>query len=179
MNTLTVRGDEREEREGGGAGGVVGGPGPLLFPLSRLWLPRRVDFMNPAHEPGARDLAAGFGAKPKETAMKKLLVVGVFLNAALLFAIWHEVSAAAQGGGAGPVASTNGDVNGSGAIDISDASYLLNWLFLGGPAPVAIAQADGLTAEELALLKAIVPHLSIEQLPTLTNEFLLQNAPAR
>ena len=68
--------------------------------------------------------------------MKKLLVVGVFLNAAVLIAIWHEVSAVAQGG---PVATTNGDVNGSGEIDIADAQYLLNWLFLGGPDPVAIA----------------------------------------
>ena len=52
-----------------------------------------------------------------------------------------------DGGGAGPVATINGDVNGSGAIDIADAQYLLNWLFLGGPDPVAIAQeGGGLTA---------------------------------
>ncbi len=39
----------------------------------------------------------------------------------------------AQGGGAGVAAS--GDVNGDGAINLSDASYLLNWLFSGGPEP--------------------------------------------
>ena len=38
------------------------------------------------------------------------------------------------GGGASPGA--NGDVNGDGSRDISDAVYMLNWLFLGGPAPL-------------------------------------------
>ena len=81
---------------------------------------------------------------------------------------WKKATATGDGGGAGPVASMNGDVNGSGAIDISDATYLLNWLFLGGPDPVAFAQGGRLTAEETALLKEILPHLSIEQLPALT-----------
>ncbi len=35
-------------------------------------------------------------------------------------------------------ARENGDVNGSGRIDLSDAVYLLNTLFLGGPKPVPI-----------------------------------------
>ena len=30
----------------------------------------------------------------------------------------------------------NGDVNGNSVIDLSDAVFLLNWLFLGGPPPV-------------------------------------------
>ncbi|MBI4604778.1 MAG: hypothetical protein HY721_22680 [Planctomycetes bacterium] len=33
----------------------------------------------------------------------------------------------------------NGDVNCSGARDMSDAVYMLNWLFLGGPAPRELA----------------------------------------
>lgn len=98
--------------------------------------------------------------------MKKLLVVGVFLNAALLFAVWREVSAVAQGAGADPVATTNGDTNGDGDRTIVDAVYLLEWLFRGGPAPVAIAQDGGLSGDEVALLKEILPHLSVEQLRT-------------
>ena len=98
--------------------------------------------------------------------MKKLLIVGVFLNGALLLALWREVSAVAEGGGAGPIATTNGDTNGDGEMTIVDAVYLLNWLFRGGPAPVAIAQEGGLSGEEVALLKDILPHLSVEQLPT-------------
>ena len=35
----------------------------------------------------------------------------------------------------GVVAAENGDVNADGARDISDAMYLLNHLFSGGPAP--------------------------------------------
>jgi hypothetical protein len=55
----------------------------------------------------------------------------------LLGRFWEGLSAnAVEGGGAGNAASGNGDVNGNGGIDISDASYLLNWLFLGGPDPV-------------------------------------------
>ena len=46
-----------------------------------------------------------------------------------------------QGGGA--AVSGNGDVNGSGAIDIADASYLLNWLFLGGPDPEPCESGGG------------------------------------
>jgi hypothetical protein len=53
--------------------------------------------------------------------------------------------AGAQGGEAGGGAGVagNGDVNGDGAIDISDASALLNWLFLGGPQPVACPAGSG------------------------------------
>ncbi len=41
--------------------------------------------------------------------------------------------------GPGPEASCNGDVNGDGALDITDAIYLLGYLFGQGEAPVAIA----------------------------------------
>jgi hypothetical protein len=48
----------------------------------------------------------------------------------------------AQGRGAG--VAGNGDSNGDGEIDIADASYLLNWLFLGGAEPVPCASGgDG------------------------------------
>jgi hypothetical protein len=49
----------------------------------------------------------------------------------------RELTAHAVGrGGGNPIG--NGDVNGDGTIDISDAIYLLESLFLGGEAPVPI-----------------------------------------
>jgi hypothetical protein len=37
----------------------------------------------------------------------------------------------------GPESFIRGDTNGDGKIDISDAIYILQFLFLGGPAPEA------------------------------------------
>ena len=66
--------------------------------------------------------------------MKRLIAFGLVLNAALIgFRAWQEAAAQADPGPEG-----NGDVNGDGDIDVSDASYLLNWLFLSGPEPVPI-----------------------------------------
>ena len=47
----------------------------------------------------------------------------------------------------------NGDVNGDGRRNISDAHYLLNWLFLGGPAPHPVATVPELL-EEIEVLRA-------------------------
>lgn len=70
--------------------------------------------------------------------MKKILAVSLVLNAALAACLcWKEVTAHAAGGGGVPVG--NGDVNGDGDYDVSDAVYYLSWRFLGGPAPVPIA----------------------------------------
>ena len=71
--------------------------------------------------------------------MRRLIAIGLFVNAALLAGVLlkEEVVVHAAGGGGG-VPSGNGDVNGSGRIDLSDAVYLLSFLFQGGPAPVAI-----------------------------------------
>ncbi len=44
-----------------------------------------------------------------------------------------------RAGGGQPTASQNGDVNGDGTIDVSDAVYTLLFLFKGGPPPVALA----------------------------------------
>ena len=70
--------------------------------------------------------------------MKRKILVGVVvclslgLNVALLLP--HVGQDAAL---AGPP-SGNGDVNGSGGIDIADAIYILGYLFAQGPAPEAI-----------------------------------------
>src|ERR1041384_2001923 len=73
--------------------------------------------------------------------MKRLIPVGLFVNAVLLAGILgillkkEVVVHAAEGGGA---PAGNGDVNGDGKLDLTDAIYLLSHLFQGGPAPVAI-----------------------------------------
>jgi hypothetical protein len=59
-----------------------------------------------------------------------ILLVGHFLQA-------PAIQAGAQGGGAA-AATTNGDCNGDGALNLTDAIYLLQHLFQGGPAPVPI-----------------------------------------
>jgi hypothetical protein len=71
--------------------------------------------------------------------MKRMIAIGLFLNGALLAGVVlkDEVVVHAVGGGAG-VPIGNGEVNGDGRIDISDAVYTLSWLFTGGPEPVAI-----------------------------------------
>ena len=81
--------------------------------------------------------------------MRKLIAIGLFVNAALLAGnlMKRDVIVHAAGGG-GSVPAGNGDVNGDGTIDISDAVYLLSHMFLAGPAPVAIEcpAAKGLPA---------------------------------
>jgi hypothetical protein len=95
--------------------------------------------------------------------MRKLIVIGLFLNAALLAGrFWQELPARAAGRGGQGAGTACGDMNGDGAVDISDPIYLLAYLFNGGGAPVACAQEGGLTPEE----KEILGHFSIVSLPT-------------
>ncbi len=74
--------------------------------------------------------------------MKRVIAVGLIVNAVLLAVVVGLLSkdrmevVHAEGGGGTPAG--NGDVNGDGSIDISDAVYLISSLFLGGPAPEAI-----------------------------------------
>jgi hypothetical protein len=79
--------------------------------------------------------------------MKNVLMAlaGVGLGVVLGRVSAGLTGAAEAGGGPGGGAGVagNGDVNGSGVIDISDASYLLNHLFLGGPALVPCSGAIG------------------------------------
>jgi|RhiMethySRZTD1v2_1073278.scaffolds.fasta_scaffold11965_9 hypothetical protein len=65
--------------------------------------------------------------------------VGFGLALALLAAALLPLRAGAAGAGGGaPTATENGDINGDGRIDISDAVSLLGFLFQGGPRPAAI-----------------------------------------
>lgn len=51
-----------------------------------------------------------------------------------------------------PASFLRGDCNGDGGVDISDASFMLNWLFLGGATPncVAIANTNGDHAADIS-----------------------------
>jgi hypothetical protein len=85
--------------------------------------------------------------------MKRLLVLSVVLGVGVVLrdvidvvAVRAEAGgggAGAQGAGAGAGVAGNGDVNGDGNINIADAVALLNWLFLGGPEPVACPAGSG------------------------------------
>ena len=95
--------------------------------------------------------------------MKRMILFALFLNAALLGVIALQLVALA-GGDEGPVASVNGDTNGDGTRDVSDAIHLLSWLFTGGvePVPVVCAQdAPALTAEQAEILS----YMSLVSLP--------------
>lgn len=95
--------------------------------------------------------------------MKRMILFALILNAALLGVIAHQFTALAGGGGA--EADDNGDVNGDGSRDLTDAIYMLTWLFRGGPGPVPLACAQdggGLSPEQAEILN----HLSLVDLPT-------------
>jgi len=69
-------------------------------------------------------------------------VLSLVLVAGVAFSLGHFLRApiphaGAVGGGAG-TPSANGDVNGDGSLNLTDAIYLLQHLFQGGPAPVPI-----------------------------------------
>ena len=80
-----------------------------------------------------------------------VLSVGVFLG----WQEWRNLSVGAgdDGGAAAPCATLNGDVNGDGGIDITDAIGILERLFLGGAplVPFCDAGGGGLTAEQEAV----------------------------
>ena len=73
--------------------------------------------------------------------MRKLLVIALLVNAALLTVITFREFSGVEAGGE-PVATENGDTNGDGVRDLSDAVALLSWLFQGGPEPVAFADLE-------------------------------------
>jgi hypothetical protein len=69
--------------------------------------------------------------------MKRVITIAVCVLVAFALGIFVARSPDVHAGGAGPVASQNGDVNGDGELNLSDAIYLLNALFRGGPQPVS------------------------------------------
>ena len=71
--------------------------------------------------------------------MKELIVSAWFLVAVLLAGLFQEDVPLAHAG----TVSENGDVNGDGARDLSDAVYILTHLFQGGDAPLPCPGAAG------------------------------------
>jgi hypothetical protein len=67
--------------------------------------------------------------------MKKVLALSILLNVVLLVSCLtpYFEGLAVAGGGKPRVAQVNGDTNGDGSLDVSDAVYFLNWLFKEGP----------------------------------------------
>ncbi len=101
--------------------------------------------------------------------MKNLLLGGLvfafgFLLAVILIGVPISVRA-----GAGSVATENGDVNGDGMIDVSDAVYTLLYLFKGGDPPVACADTPELVARVDALETKL---FTVEENATATQEEL-------
>lgn len=70
------------------------------------------------------------------------IVIGIFLVG---------IPVTAQRGAGGALATQNGDTNGDGVLDISDAVYLLLYLFKGERAPVAIAESPELLTHVASL----------------------------
>lgn len=68
------------------------------------------------------------------------------VNLAGLFVLSTTLRRAA----AGPMATENGDCNGDSIRDIGDVIYLVQWLFEGGPEPVAIARLSATTSRHIS-----------------------------
>ena len=66
--------------------------------------------------------------------MKKLILVALSVNALLLAGLFWQQFPVARGGQ--QICIVNGDCNGDGVRDLTDAVYFLTWFFRGGPAPV-------------------------------------------
>ena len=71
---------------------------------------------------------------------RTLLLALVFLAGLCAGRLWQGSRAGADSGDPPPVATENGDTNGDGERDISDAVYLLQWLFMAGAEPAAISR---------------------------------------
>jgi hypothetical protein len=83
--------------------------------------------------------------------MRKLTALALLCNTALCLSIL--LRGRAEPALAGELlARENGDTNGDGRRDISDAIILLEWLFSDGPPPVAFADGPAITPEQAELL---------------------------
>ena len=95
--------------------------------------------------------------------MRHALILVLLVNACLLGIRAFQEALPAQAGG--QQAQENGDTNGDGNRDISDAIYYLSWLFQGGPEPVALAQGEFRSPAHKQVLDALTEHMSVELLP--------------
>src|SRR5262249_51651978 len=80
-----------------------------------------------------------------------LVSVTLFFTVLLLDLLSMRGLPARGGGGVLTGATTNGDVNCDGKVDIADAIFIIQQAFFGGPAPCAIAQDTGVLDKLTAL----------------------------
>ena len=109
--------------------------------------------------------------------MKRLMAVVLVLSLCL-FAL-SVTSPLVFGGAAGQ--TVNGDTNGDGDRDISDATYYLRWLFQGGPEPVEIVcpvdQSDRVAELEAQLAAANAENAAqAEEMTSLQEQLEAANA---
>jgi hypothetical protein len=75
--------------------------------------------------------------------MRRYAFIWAAIVSALFADIWYRgLTTAAGARGGGGQAFENGDTNGDGKRDLSDAVYLLSWLFTGGPEPVPVGRTE-------------------------------------
>ncbi len=91
--------------------------------------------------------------------MKRLIRTVIIVLAAFVLACLTGVLPMPVRAVGGVASNQSGDVNGDGAIDISDPVYMLQFLFQGGPAPKACAEASTVDAR-LDALEASVTALN-------------------
>ncbi len=87
--------------------------------------------------------------------MRRLIIILLVVNAIVITGRLVQEWRPEANAGAGAVPSGNGDVNGDGDRDVSDAIYLLLWLFRNGPEPVALAGSPDLDMRVEALETAV------------------------
>ena len=91
--------------------------------------------------------------------MRKTLAIVLSVVVLLGWQGWRGIRVDAQRGGPGDPKFACYDTS----FNIGDPIYMLNWLFLGGPAPKDChGQQPCLSPEEVRLLKEVLSHISIE-----------------
>src|SRR5260221_14325414 len=85
---------------------------------------------------------------------KERVMVRSWLSAALVVsAVLTGAGSIAHAGAGGAAPSlVNGDVNGDGMLDLSDAVYIIQYLYLAGPAP-AVAECPGGTTGDVGKVR--------------------------
>jgi uncharacterized protein DUF1566 len=91
--------------------------------------------------------------------LKVSALMAVMLASAVMMLGVLSVRGHPARGGSVPGATTNGDVNCDGRVDLSDAIYIIQYSFYGGTPPCALAQDNFATKDELAALTARVATL--------------------
>ena len=98
--------------------------------------------------------------------MKLRQLLGLSVLLLLLMFSWGEAQQQS------PRAKENGDVNGDLTIDMSDAVYLLEHLFIGGPAPVPVVLAQGGNMEaRVAAIERLTRYMRIGTVPSSDGEY--------